>query len=98
MKFKQVTLAATEQTLKSLLGTGAPDEVDVLILQCPTANTGNGFFGDSAAQIFELVKAAAPYVVPVKEDGGRIDLNNLYVRGTASDKLSVGYVAYGQEK
>lgn len=92
MNIAQVTLSATAQSLKALIGSKAPDEAALLIVQAPAANGAIAYFGDSAQQIFELAAGDPLYYVPADIPGGRINLNNIYFKGTNPDKINAWWV------
>jgi len=97
MNCASVNLPTSAATLKSLIGANAPNEASLLIVQCPSANAGICYFGDSAIQPFELAAGDPFYYVPGEFEGGRINLNELYFKGSSGDKLSVMWVQYGEE-
>ena len=97
MKVESVTPGVSAVTLKSLI-TRIPDEVSVLFLQTPVANSGLINFGDSAAQPFELDGGGLPQNIPSYCREGRINTKELYVKGNGSDKLSVMWVGYGDSE
>jgi len=101
MNLASVTLTTSGQSLYDLVNAVAPNKVVVeaqlLIVQCPIANGGTAYFGDSADQIFELAAGDPFYYVPGQFEGGRINLKELYFKtGNAGDKLSVMWVEYGK--
>ena len=96
MNVATVNLPTSANNLKALIGDRAPQEAQILIVQCPSANAGICYFGDSANQIFELAAGDPFYYVPGEFEGGRINLSELYFKGSSGDKLSVMWVEYGK--
>jgi len=101
MNIASVTLTTSGQSLYDLVNAVAPNKVVVeaqlLIVQCPSANGGIAYFGDSKDQIFELASGDPFYYVPGEFEGGRINLKELYFKtDNAGDKLSVMWVEYGR--
>jgi hypothetical protein len=97
MKVVSVTPGATAASLKSL-SSRIPTEVSILFLQAPNANSGLINYGDSAAQPFELDGGGLPQDVPCYQREGRVNTEELYVKGNGSDKLSVMWVGYGDSE
>jgi hypothetical protein len=79
------TDAASLKSLESKL----PNEASILILQAPSGNGAIAYFGSPAVQVGELAAGAPFYAVPADVEAGRINLNELYVKGTSPDKLTV---------
>jgi hypothetical protein len=92
MNIASISLSATAQSLKTLIGAKAPNEAALLIVQAPAANGAVAYFGDSAQQIFELAAGDPLYYVPADIPGGRINLNMIYFKGTAPDKINAWWV------
>ena len=97
MKIASITPGASAATLKSLISR-IPDEISVLFLQAPAANSGLINFGDAAVQPFELDGGGLSQDIPSYNREGRINTNELYVKGNGSDKLSVMWVGYGDSE
>ena len=91
-----ITLDGTAQNLKDAIGDRAPQEASLLIMQAPSANGNIAYFGNSALQLFELAAGDPFYYVPADIDSGRINLGETYIKGTASDKLTVAWIPYGE--
>jgi len=92
MRIASLSVTATAQSLKSLIGARAPEEVSLLIVQAPAANGAVVYFGDSAQQIFELAAGDPLYYVPADVQSGRLNLNLIYFKGTAPDKINAWWI------
>jgi len=95
MNVASVEIAVTVKSLKAIVAT-LPDEVASLTMQAPAGNAAAVVFGNSALQIFEM-NAGDPWItIPAQVVGGRINLNEIYVGGTATDTVSVNWIELGK--
>jgi len=94
MNCASLTLTTAAQPLKTLEDR-LPTEVAMLIIQSPTGND-TVYFGDSAVQPFELAAKEYKDVLPLRAPNGRINTKELYVKGTAGNKLSVAWIELNQ--
>ncbi len=102
MNIASLSLPTTHNSLKALMVAAypnkvIPDEVEILIIQAPAANANILYFGDSAEQPFELEAKDPFYYVPADVAGGRINLNNIHVKGTSPDKVSATWIGFGKD-
>lgn len=99
MKIVQVTLDGNAQNLKTAMDATSilsiPNEVSKLVMQNPTGNA-LVYFGSSSLQVLELTAGDPAFEVPAPYSDGRINLSEIYVKGTNTQKLNLYFVELGK--
>lgn len=85
---QSIDVPAVAASLASLM-TSPPGAVRKLILQAPSGNGNLVFFGDADGQVAELAAGDPFFDVPGVIDPGVIGLADVFIKGTAPDKLTV---------